>query len=101
MEGTIILVGQTFKEDSIGQQVPDEETQTEVFCTIRSVTRNEWRDAGQNNIRAELVAVTPLINYSGERIAIVDGRRKAIYRTYMPPDSDEIELYMQDEGGAL
>lgn len=101
MEGTIILVRQTFKEDPIGQQVPEEETQTEVFCTIRSVTRNEWRDAGQNNIRAELVAVTPLINYSGERIAIVDGRRKAIYRTYMPPDSDEIELYMQDEGGEL
>lgn len=100
MDGTIILVKQTFTKDSIGQQIA-EETQTEIFCTVKGVTRQEWRNAGQNGIPAESVVVTAAVNYSGERIAIIDGKRRAIYRVYQPPDSDDIELYLQAEAGAL
>lgn len=100
MDGTVILVGQTYTKDSIGQQIATE-TQTEVLCTVQSVTRQEWRSAGQNGIPAELVIVTAAVNYSGERIAIINGNRRAIYRAYQPPDSDDIELYLQAEVGAL
>lgn len=100
MDGTVILVGQTYTKDSIGQQIA-KETQTEIFCSIKSATRQEWRDAGQNGIKAELVLVTAAVNYSGERIAIINGKRRAIYRTYHPTDSDDIELYIQEEVGTL
>lgn len=96
----IKLVRQQIQEDSIGQQTV-EETEREVFCEIESVSRAEWRDAGQNNIAAEMVAITPMINYGGEQIAIVGGKRKAIYRTYRQKESDLIELYLKDEVGAL
>lgn len=100
MDGTIILIKQIFSKDGIGQQKAAEE-EREVFCTIKSVTRNEWRDAGQNCISAEMVAVMPAVNYEGERIVSLNGERKEIYRTYQPPESDEIELYIRNEVGAL
>lgn len=103
MDGTIILIKQIFETDPIGQQKAKKakEEEREVFCSIRSVTRNEWRNAGQNGISAELVAVMPLVNYEGERIVSLDGKRKEIYRTYHPPESDEIELYIRNEVGSL
>lgn len=100
MDGTIILIKQTFAGDKIGQQKAVEE-EREVFCTIKSVTRSEWRDAGQNGILAELVAVMPAVNYEGERVVVLNGERKEIYRTYQPPESDEIELYIRNEVGTL
>lgn len=100
MDGTIILIKQTFSGDKIGQQKAEEE-EREVFCTIKSVTRSEWRDAGQNGILAELVAVMPAVNYEGERVVALNGERKEIYRTYQPPESDEIELYIRNEVGTL
>lgn len=101
MDGTIILIKQSVTEDKIGQQKAAEEEKAEVFCTINSITRSEWRDAGQNGIAADLKVVMPAVNYSGEQIAIVDGKRKAIYRTYHPPESDDVELYLQSEAGTL
>ena len=103
MDGTIILIKQIFSKDvkdAIGQQKAIEE-EREVFCTIKSVTRNEWRDAGQNGISAEMVVVMPTVNYEGERTVSLNGERKEIYRTYRPPESDEIELYIRNEVGAF
>lgn len=98
METNVTLVSTTYQTDSIGQQKATE-TETTVPATIRSATRSEWVSAGQNNYRADLVAETPMINYSGERIAKVDGVRYAIYRVYRDEDTDMIELYLQEEGG--
>lgn len=100
MDGTIFLVEQDFKEDELRQQEAVER-EREIFCELRSVTRQEWRDAGQNHIRASLVAITPTVNYEGEVLAVVDGKRMAIYRTYHPPDSDLVELYLKEEAGDL
>ena len=55
MVDVIKLVGQQIKEDTIGQQITGE-TEREIFCEIESVSRAEWRDAGQNNITAEMIA---------------------------------------------
>lgn len=98
METNMVLVGTTYQTDGIGQQVATE-TRTTVPVTIRSATRSEWVSAGQNNYRADLVAETPMINYSGERIAEVGSLRYAIYRVYRDEDTDMIELYLQEEGG--
>lgn len=98
METNVDLIKTAYTADSIGQQVATE-TRTTVPATVTSATRNEWVSAGQNNYRADLVATTPLINYSGERIAEVDGVRYAVYRVFRDEDTDLVELYMQEEGG--
>lgn len=99
MDGVIRLIAQRYERDGIGQDVPVESAR-DVFCEIRSASRAEWSAAGQNSINVSVVAVTNAANYNGERIAEVNGSRKAIYRTYMSPNSDDIELYMHDEVGA-
>ena len=98
METDVTLIQTTYQTDSIGQQVATE-SRTTVPATVTSATRGEWVSAGQNNFRADLVATTPLVNYSGERIAEVGTRRYAIYRVYRDEDTDLIELYLQEEGG--
>lgn len=98
METDVTLIQTTYQTDSIGQQVATE-SRTTVPATVTSATRSEWVSAGQNNFRADLVATTPLVNYSGERIAEVGTRRYAIYRVYRDEDTDLIELYLQEEGG--
>ena len=42
---------------------------------------------------------TQRINYSGERIAELEGVRYGVYRTYTPPDSDLIEIYLEEKAG--
>ena len=95
MDDLIALIAETYTQDAIGQQIPVE-TETPVWATIRSVTRQEAADGGHS---PELVAVTPQVNYSGQAIAVVQGVRYGIYRTYRIPDSDQVELYLERKAG--
>lgn len=99
----LILVSQTYEEDEIGQRIPVESERT-VPALEDAITRNEWSAAGQNGIKAEKVVYTSSINYEGEEIAIIDGVRYIIYRTYNGPSygrhnitEDEMELYLRKE----
>lgn len=96
----LILISQTWEMDAIGQQVATEIERT-VPATIQSATRAEWIAAGQNSINADLVAYTARVNYDGERVCKINGVRRAIYRTYWNEETDEIELYIREEGGVL
>ena len=102
MDDLIYLIKESYTQDEIGQKVPNETVRT-VWASIRSVTRAEWRDGGQNGLQPQLVAVTPAVNYEREKIVqIGDGEsaeRYGIYRTYFPPDSDVVELYMEKKAG--
>lgn len=100
MDTIVTLIQEVFHKDRIGQEIPSERKR-EVFCTVRGITRSEWVSAGQNGIRASVVLVLPAVNYEGERLVVWNGQRKLVYRTYTPPDTDEIELYLQDEAGGL
>ena len=98
MDAMITLIAETYTRGAIGQQIPVE-TETPVWATIRSVTRQEAADGGQRGLSPELVAVTPQVNYSGQAIAVVQGVRYGIYRTYRIPDSDQVELYLERKAG--
>lgn len=98
MEREITLIQTTYTKDAILQDVAVE-TRREVMALIISATRTEWVSAGQNNYRADLVAITPFVNYDGERIVEVEGVRYSVYRRYLDEDTDDIELYLQEEGG--
>ena len=102
MDDLIYLIVQTYTEDSIGQLIPSESSRA-VWAHIQSVTRAEWTDAGERGLQPQLVAITPCVNYQGESIVQIGGgksaKRYGVYRTYMGPDSDDIELYLERKAG--
>lgn len=98
MEGSANLVHQTYEIDQIGQHIPVEIV-TEILCHIESIGQNEFFNAGQNGIKADLKVVTQSVNYNNEEIIEYNGERYGIYRTYRRNNSDEIELYCEWKGG--
>lgn len=100
MDDVIMLLSQEYLPNGFGDQIPVE-TARQIWATIQSVSRQEVADAGQRGISPEVVAITPAINYNGEALAEWGGKRYGIYRTYHPPDSDDIELYLERKAGVI
>lgn len=102
MDDLILLISESYRKDAIGN-VTVTETTTSVWAHLQSVTRAEWADSGQNGLQPQLVAVTPIVNYNGEQIVQIgsgeNARRYAVYRTYLDPDNDSIELYLERKAG--
>lgn len=99
MDGVAYLIRTSYKKDEFSQRIPDSEMRLEIMVTVESVSRREWMEAGRNGLSPEFVAKTAAINYSGEKVVEYEGIRYAVYRTYNPPESDEIELYLQKKVG--
>lgn len=99
MDDLILLIQKTYEQQANGVQVP-RETEREVWATLSSVYRQEFLDAGREGLNPELVATMPIVNYCGEQSAIVNGKRYGVYRTYLIPNSDSIELYLEGKAGA-
>lgn len=99
MDGIAYLVELGYEDDSIGQKIPVEKSRRMIFTEIYSITRQEWKSAAQGGVKAQIMLKTDNINYSGEKVAEVDGKLYDIYRTYNPPGSDEIELYLEMKVG--
>lgn len=100
MDDVLTLIDETYTQDDIGQFVA-QETQTEVWAHITSVSRNEWAVAGQNGLSPAYVATTHVSNYSGESVAVWKGKRFSIYRSYLKDGTDDIELYLEEKAGTL
>lgn len=92
-----LLKTETVKNDK-GVQEPIL-TPREVFCKVKSVTRNEFFEAGRNGLNPEYEATVFSGDYRGERVCVLNGMRYAIYRTYKGEGDDYTELYLQREGG--
>ena len=98
MDDVLSLVAREFTPDANG--VPQaEETAREVFCKVGSVTRSEFYTGGRAGLNPEFVFTVFSADYMGESVIIYGGKSYAVYRTYLVPDSDYIELYAQREGG--
>lgn len=104
----ISLISTTYTQDAVGQLIPTEVSRT-VFCNLRSVTRAEWAAAGQNGLKAELVATMFAPDYNGEEIAEISlvspepgsvpiSVRFGVYRTYLDRN-EQIELYLEKKAG--
>lgn len=100
MDGILTLLNETYTTDDLLQQIP---TATERPCiaSIRSVSRAEWVAAGHNNLKPSFVAVTAAVNYHGEKKARLGSTVFSIYRTYLDPKTDDIELYLEEQAGTL
>ena len=93
----LTLVSKTYQTDSIGQQVPTE-SQRDVYCNISSISASEWFEAGRNGLNAEYRATLFSFDYNGEQIAVLDGIRYGVYRTYLGKN-ETIELYLERKAG--
>lgn len=94
----ITLEKPAYREDDLNQLVADGVTAQVVFCSVKNVTRTEWADAAQLGMKAAYCVTVWADEYSGENVAILDGVRYGIYRTYQP-NSEEIELYLERKAG--
>ena len=93
----IQLVAVRYSEDDIGQRIPAE-TARNVFCSIASVSASEWFEAGRAGMQAALKVTVFEPDYRGEQIAVVDGVRYGIYRTYRAKN-ETLELYLEAKAG--
>lgn len=59
------------------------ETQKQVFCTVRSVGMSEAYQAMSNGLHPQFVFVlSDYGDYDGEKVAIYNGKRYRVIRTY-------------------
>ena len=95
---TLILEKAAYKKDTINQMVPDGVNRREIFCTALNLKRSEWADAGRLGLKTVGCVTVWADEYEGETVAVLDGVRYEVYRTY-GPNSDEIELYLEERAG--
>ena len=93
----ITLISETYTMDSIGQQISTE-TERDIYCNARSVTRNEWEAGGQMGLNPQLQVRVFAPDYQGEKIVEFHGKRYSVYRTYQA-SNEIIELYLENQVG--
>lgn len=69
-----------------------------VFCSVNSVTRSEFFEAGRNGLNPEYMITMFFGDYQGERTIEYNGETYGVYRTYHGK-TDTIELYVERKGG--
>lgn len=98
MDATIKLIKITTTQDALGYPV-ETETAREAFCSVESVTRSEFFQAGKAGIVPDYVFSVNAIEYEGEKELEYNGDKFGIYRTYKADGSDYIELYAEYKSG--
>lgn len=111
MTDTVItLIGQTYTVNENGEEVVATETPREIWAAQKPVKWFDWKAAGTNidefhsggtieGMRDYLMFSTPEINYMGERVAEVNGKRYDIFRTYPIQGTGMIELHLLPKVG--
>ena len=94
----ITLEKPAYRMDGLNQMVQDGVTRREIFCTELSLKRAEWGETFQRGLKSVGCVTVWADEYEDETVAILDGVRYAIYRTYAP-GTDEIELYLEQRVG--
>lgn len=93
----LTLIKTTYTADDMGVQRPAETSRT-IFCDVSSVTLSEWTEGGRIGLNPEYRFTAFLFDYDDEKICEFNGKRYAIYRTYIGRD-DTIELYAERRQG--
>lgn len=94
---TVVLIATEHTQDALGIW-QETTTEREVFCSVDSVTRSEFFEAGRNGLNPEFRVTMFLYDYNGERILRFEGQTYSVYRTYHSRN-DTIELYVERKAG--
>jgi SPP1 family predicted phage head-tail adaptor len=81
-------------EDELGQIEQIEDFNKLVFCEKKSVSRDEFFQAGQNGIKSNCILIVYQMDYNEESKVLYRDKKYDIYRTYERPD-ERIELYCE------
>lgn len=100
MDDVIKLIRETFQKNTYGVDVPGEPDYIDCFCQIHSITRQEFFDAGRNGLNPAFMITMFQGDYNGESLLEYQGKTYSIYRTYIVPGTDYIELYVERQGGS-
>lgn len=98
MDSVLELIQETYLTDPFGVPVP-QRVSRKVFCQVGPITRTEFAYAGRNGLNPSFVFSVFAGDYRGERTLEYQGTTYGVYRTYLPPDEDYIELYVERKGG--
>lgn len=93
----ITLISVTRTQDDYGVW-RDQETTTDVFCQVDSITQSEFFEAGRNGLNPEYRFRLFFGDYNNQEIVSYNNQRYSVYRTYLRRD-DTIELYVERKGG--
>ncbi|PER85868.1 phage head-tail adapter protein [Bacillus thuringiensis] len=88
----------TTTKDDLGQIEVSEDFTRQVFCEKKSISQNEFFQAGQSDIKASCVLIVHVLDYQDEREVKYREKEYNIYRTYERED-EKIELYCEVVAG--
>jgi len=100
----ITLITYEEHQDEIGNWIKTP-VETEAFCSVSSVTRAEFFDAGRNGMKPNCVATMRKCDYDGQTEVELNGKRLHVYRTYSQiaraqhqaaGNPDMIELHLEE-----
>lgn len=98
MEDVLTLYTSAREQDEYGVWRLNSTPRT-VFCEVRSISRQEFFEAGRSGLNPAFEFLVFRGDYDGESRCSFRGQGYAIYRTYLPEGSDYIELYAERQGG--
>ena len=101
IDDVITLVKETITGiDQYGNEVKTP-VEREVFCKVRSVTRNEFYSAAVSNLRPEYIFIlSDYMDYEGETVVKYNGVLYSVIRTYRnTEDLNAIELTVERKYG--
>lgn len=72
---------------------PPQETMTEVFCQVESVSRTEFWRAQQAGLEPSYVLrLSEYADYDGQKIVVFRGKRWRVLRTYVTDHAIELTI---------
>lgn len=95
----LILISEVVTVGEIGEETIQQVRSAPIWGTKYPITRTEWETAGERDIKAEFRIDVYGFEYGGQRVCEIDSAKYGIYRTYSRPDSDIVELYLEEKGG--
>lgn len=94
---TLNLIKREISISPIGEQIITEQ-KTKVFCSVSSVSSEEWFSANREGINAKYRVEVYDFEYKGQDYAELDGIIYKVYRTW-EKGFDKIELYLEQKVG--
>lgn len=99
MDNVLILYQDTKTQNEYGVWETNSDPIT-VFCQVSSVSQTEFYQGGRNGLNPEYRFTVFQGDYHNEIFCEYNGKGYAIYRTFLVPGTDYIELYAERQGGA-
>lgn len=95
MNDILLLVAESQTADEYGDPVTVS-TERQVFCRVQSVGAKEFYQAAATGLKPEIKFVlADYLDYKGEMIAVHDGERYHVLRTYRNGTELELTCYTE------